>query len=72
MAIPSLIELVIAGTSVAKRYSETLSSFLTSINRFIVKENGNRVDGTRPASLSTDGITFLLRADSKCVTSALP
>jgi hypothetical protein len=61
MAIPTLIDLVVSGSSVALRYSEALSSTLPSFNRFIIKVNGKRVYATGPATLSADGTTILLK-----------
>jgi Ca2+-binding RTX toxin-like protein len=61
MAVPTLIDLVVSGTSVALRYSEALSTTLPSFNRFIIKVNGKRVYATGPATLSADGTTILLK-----------
>jgi Ca2+-binding RTX toxin-like protein len=61
MTIPTLIDLVVSGSSVALRYSEALSSILPSVNRFIIKVNGKRVYATGQATLNVDGTTILLK-----------
>ncbi|MFN9694218.1 MAG: Ig-like domain-containing protein, partial [Synechococcaceae cyanobacterium] len=61
MAIPTLVDLIVSGSSVALRYSEALSSILPRVNRFIIKINGKRVYATGPATLSADGTTILLK-----------
>jgi len=59
MAIPTLLELAVDGSSVALRFSEALSATLPSINRFAVLVNGVRVYASSPAAtLSNDGTTI--------------
>jgi hypothetical protein len=60
MAIPTLLELVVQGGSLALRYSEALSSVLPSVNRFVVMVNGRRVYAQGPATLNADGTTILI------------
>lgn len=58
MAVPTLLELMVQGSSVALRYSEALNPVLPSINRFQVMVNGRRVYASGSASLSADGTTI--------------
>ena len=60
MAIPSLVELAIDGTSLALRYSDTLNSILPSFSRFQVSVNGIRRSLTGPAMLRGGGTTIRL------------
>jgi Ca2+-binding RTX toxin-like protein len=65
MAFPTLLELAVDGSSVALRFSETLSATLPSINRFAVLVNGVRVYASSPAATLSNGgttIGFSLRS----------
>jgi Ca2+-binding RTX toxin-like protein len=65
MAIPTLLELAVDGSSVAIRFSEALSATLPSINRFAVLVNGVRIyASSTTATLSNGGTTirFALRS----------
>ena len=65
MAIPSLLELAVDGSSVAIRFSEALSSTLPSINRFAVLVNGRRIYASSAAATLSNGgttIRFSLRS----------
>ncbi|MFO0040295.1 MAG: Ig-like domain-containing protein, partial [Synechococcaceae cyanobacterium] len=71
MAIPTLLELAVDGSSVALRFSEILSATLPSINRFAVLVNGRRVlASSTAASLSSDGTTILFSLASPIATGA--
>ena len=59
MAIPTLLELIVQGSSLALRYSEALSSLLPNVNRFVVSVNGKRVYA-KAVRLSTDSKSILL------------
>jgi hypothetical protein len=69
MAIPTLQELAIKGTSVALRYNVALNPILPSINRFVVMVNGRRVYGVGKANLSSDGKTILFELASPIAAS---
>jgi hypothetical protein len=65
MAIPTLLELAVDGSSVAIRFSEALSATLPSINRFAVLVNGRRVYASSAAATLSNGgttIRFSLRS----------
>jgi hypothetical protein len=59
MAVPSLLELAVDGTSVALRFSEALSAILPSINRFSVLVNGVRVNASSTAATLSNGGTTI-------------
>ena len=59
MAIPTLLELIVQGSSLALRYSEALSSLLPNVTRFVVSVNGKRVYA-KAVRLSPDSKSILL------------
>jgi hypothetical protein len=59
MAIPSLLELAVDGSSVALRFSEALATTLPSINRFAVMVNGVRVRASSTVVALSNGNTTL-------------
>jgi len=59
MAFPTLLELAVDGSSVALRFSETLSATLPSINRFAVLVNGVRVYASSTAATLSNGGTTI-------------
>jgi hypothetical protein len=71
MAVPSLLELAVDGTSVALRFSEALSAILPSINRFSVLVNGVRVNASSTAAtLSNGGTTIRFTLTTAVATGA--